>query len=156
VRAGDYCHTRVVEEELRFALGAENGEADARDEKKNREGERHFRSFLVREVGLHRAEFGDFFGGVVCEARMDQTDNAGEHQEDAEHQDESLHGLKPYHKLGKSESRQEPETISRSDSVPRPGFVETGPGDTLCDFAFAIEKGKNPWAFGAQGLFDQR
>src|SRR5579885_1408277 len=88
------CH---VDARLRLCFGAENGEPNACSEEQNRKREWHFSGFLMRKVGLHAADFGDFFRGVISEARMNETDNSGEHHENAEHQNEALHGLKPYH-----------------------------------------------------------
>jgi hypothetical protein len=54
---------------------------------------------------------------------MDQTHNAGEHQKDAEHQNESLHGVKPYHKYCGKQSRREGRNPSGELSEFTNGFA---------------------------------
>src|ERR1051325_9185318 len=83
---------------LRFCLCAEDGEADAGRKKKNGESDGNFHGLFLSDIRLDGTNFRDFLGFVVSEMRMDKADRAREHQEDAKHQDESLHELKPYHR----------------------------------------------------------
>ena len=95
----------IVKKELLFALQAEDGEADAGDDEQDGEGHGDFHDLFVLDGGLNGADLRDIFFLVVRESGMREADGAGKKEKDAENEDESLHGLKPYHRWrGKRES----------------------------------------------------
>jgi len=66
----DYGTKMSRRRKLRFCFGAEDGQTDAADEKKDGNRDRDVHFLFFSDVGLNRADFGHFFCLVVGEARM--------------------------------------------------------------------------------------
>jgi len=63
---------------LRFALHAEDGEADAGDEQKDGEGDGDFQGLFFIHGCRNRTDFRDVFFLVIGEGRMREADDASQ------------------------------------------------------------------------------